>query len=113
MFDKRHPGKQVINSLDAAENILQFRLHTGCWGRIYRKDIIGNIRFKEGQTFNEDFDFLINIYKFRNPQIALTTDHVYLYRRNPDSVTHTFNRKKFELLEYADKCCRELSIWGG
>ena len=101
-FDKRRPRKRIINSDCALINTLQFRLNTGCWGKIYRRSTIGEIRFPEGQTFNEDCDFLFRLYQERNPKISLTDKHVYLYRRNPTSVTHSFTVKKFELLACAD-----------
>ena len=113
LYDRRRPREKVINSHDAIVGMLQFRLATGCWGKIYRRNAILQKRFPEGQTFNEDMEFLLGIYKDQNIKISLVDSHVYLYRRNPNSVTHTFNEKKFELLDCAEKFSKELSIWGG
>lgn len=113
LYDSRRPKKNIIDSKSAIKNMLQFRINTGVWGKIYRRNVINQTRFPEGQTFNEDFVFLTEIYKNHSLRISLANDCVYLYRRNSNSVTHTFNEKKFELLDCADTFSKELSIWGG
>lgn len=109
MFNKRWPSGNIISSKKAFECILQFRMNSSSCGKLYKKDIIDNIYFPVGQTFNEDFHFLSVLYK-KDLKICLVRELVYGYRVNPSSVTHIFNERKFELLKYIEELKKQITI---
>lgn len=63
------------------------------WNKLYKKNAIGNIRFVEGKTIDDEF-FTYRVIGCTN-RIAVISDRMYFYRQQPDSVMHqkyTINR---------------------
>ena len=76
---------------------LKHSVFTSCWGKIYRKSIICayKIVFLESLTLSEDMCF--NLAYINNIESVTIIDNtVYNYSINPESVTHSFSKKKIE-----------------
>ena len=60
------------------------------WNRIYRKDMIGNVRFNTKKLIAEDAEF-IRAVKEQDKKKAFISDFMYFYRSStPDSLTKRF-----------------------
>lgn len=62
------------------ENIL--RGNTRCWSKLYRRELIGQVRFREGLTIGEDMLFLVELLP-RMRQAVETAYPGYGYYQNP------------------------------
>ena len=60
------------------------------WNKLFRRELIerGNVRFRDGLTFGEDFYFVCEYLK-EAERVSFSTDVVYRYIRHPDSMTFT------------------------
>lgn len=68
----------------AFQNSREFRGHP--WGKLYRKDVIGNIRFNDLRS-GEDTYFNIDIAA-RSKCMAVLKIPLYIYRQSGSSLTH-------------------------
>lgn len=88
----------LIQNFDGTEILIQFftgRIdHSPCT-KLFKRTTIGTTRFIEGIT-NEDFIFLYEVYCKTN-HIAYLDSAYYLYRDNPNSVTHRFGEHYYNL----------------
>ncbi len=55
------------------------------WNKIYKKEIIGNIKFTEKYKTSEDFEFLSNIYLKKQKKVNIQ-DYLYYYVNRSDSI---------------------------
>ena len=63
-----------------AKGILQH--DTRIWSKLFRRDLIKDVRFREDMTIGEDMLFLVDLSEKR-PWIARTAAPLYFYYRNP------------------------------
>lgn len=54
-----------------------------CWSKLYRREVIGDIRFQTGLTIGEDMLFLVELLQNAS-RFAETTYEGYCYYRNPN-----------------------------
>lgn len=63
-----------------------------CWNRIYRRDMIGDVRFNELKLIAEDAEFIRDV-KEEGRKKAIIGEYMYFYRSNvADSITKRFGR---------------------
>ena len=63
-----------------------------CWNRVYRRDMIGDIRFNKLKLIAEDAEFIRDV-KEEGKVKAFIGDYMYFYRSNvADSVTKRFGK---------------------
>ena len=63
-----------------------------CWNRIYRKDMIGNVRFNKLKLIAEDAEFIRDV-KEEGKKKAFISEYMYFYRSNAeDSITKRFGK---------------------
>lgn len=102
---KRYPIKDPVKY--AAHDYLREQILKGnsrCWSKLYRRAVIGNLRFQEGLTIGEDMLFLVRLLPYVRG-IAETEYPGYGYFYNPKGA---MNRKFTE--RYMDQItCWELA----
>lgn len=89
----------VYNSRDALELFLKSALigkdtYVPCWSKIYKSDLINDIRFKEGVIY-EDYPFNYDVISKCN-KVAFTNRIGYFYYRNNQSITGVNVTKKMK-----------------
>ena len=85
---------EIISSGKAEELLLSQEVIVGCWNKMYRKNILDNIRFREDLFYGEGLYF-INQVAHCSKQIVVCDDALYNYRKvNPESATTKFNIEK-------------------
>lgn len=77
----------MLNSQQAVESALKKHLFFACWGRLYKRSIIGNIRFREDLRMGEDLLFFIEVLPYVNSFHVIPGNVGYNYEDNSDSVT--------------------------
>lgn len=94
---RNHYKKIELTSSDALRMLLLRKIDCSPCLKLYRRSIIGNLRFPEGVT-NEDFVFLFRLYN-NVRGISFVPVAYYYYRYNPNSVTHTLSIHSFDIMK--------------
>ena len=78
-------GDYNLITVDKTTYISEYFLHgnTRCWSILYRRDVIGDVRFREDLTIGEDMMFLVDLMK-NLKRISITDYKGYFYRINPN-----------------------------
>lgn len=84
--DSRAANKEAVPkrfTVDRDAYIGQYLLHgsTRCWSVLYRREAVGNVRFREDLTIGEDMMFLVDLMP-RLSRITVTDYRGYFYRIN-------------------------------
>ena len=94
------PGNEVTDErvIDDMSLYLLRRTAPGPWinvvNKLYRRSAIGNIRFRAGLSFEEDFFFNYEINAVARRKVLVPGVH-YTYRDNPESATHVLDLRKY------------------
>lgn len=69
-----------------------------CWDRLYKKSFLieQDVRFSIGQSFAEDFLFIVQLYS-KNPKVLIVEDFLYEHIINSNSVCQTST--KYEIFK--------------
>ncbi|MBE5867333.1 MAG: glycosyltransferase [Lachnospiraceae bacterium] len=101
---------KVLNGMQALESsLLDHPSSYTVWGKLYKKGIIGDIRFIEGKHVHEDSFFVFQCY-LKKPKVVLIDDIVVQYRITENSASRApFSEKFFDILYFAEqkKLCIE------
>lgn len=90
----RYTNNQIFNELFGSNHMIRFE----AWNKLFRRTVVNNIRFKEGQLYEEVFFDRFVFSKCR--QCVCLNMPFYNYRRNRDGSTATFfNEKKMYIFE--------------
>lgn len=94
-----------VNAHQAVETILYQTypkvFNNSAWGKIYRRDVIGEERFTPGLYF-EDIDFFHRVF-LKCDIVGVTHATVYFYRQIPTSILHTFSFKRTDVLKITER----------
>lgn len=84
------------NNEDAIEAILCYNVPIGCYCKLFKRDIVYNIRFLDNVFIGEGFNYNIDCFQLANKVIA-GTKKIYFYRRdNSTSAMTKFRVDKVE-----------------
>ena len=84
---------------EAIKLFLERKLTASAWGKLYRRDLIGDSRFVP-RLFNEDAVFSADIFP-KAKRVAYTDQVLYNYRTNESSLTNNFSPKHFDIFSNA------------
>lgn len=96
--------KERVETFEGKE-ILQQLMITGCWGvwgALYKTEVLGNVRFREGKI-NEDIDYK---YKILNnaQRMVYSNQKKYYYYQSGDTISMGgLKRKDFDLYDAAEE----------
>ena len=89
----------VFDSERAIEESLYQKLYTCCApGKMYKRDIIGNIRFPYGKLA-EDLA-VCHKFLFNSKKVIYTSEIGYYYRQHDNSIIHTFNSRRLDAFKW-------------
>lgn len=94
---RRRHEKIVADQLCALDND---ELLYQCWGKLYHRSSIGDLRFADGVSFGEDMLFVLELLA-SGIQLALLQQCLYVYRQHVGSLIRGFRFGKAQELEYA------------
>lgn len=97
-----------LSGHEAAEIMLYQKKYTdivnpSACGKLYHREVWDNVEFSEG-TIYEDLYLLPQLSATTN-MIAVIDDTVYGYRRNSNSLLHTFSPKRLDALTVTARLC--------
>ena len=73
------------------------------WGKIYRKELISDIRFVEGKKVHEDSFFVFECL-LKKPKVVVIEDIVIRYRLSENSASRcAFSEKVFDILYFSNR----------
>ena len=85
---KRH---KAFRATSGEEYMLKNNQRAVVWGYIFRKDLLGDLRFTPG-TLHEDEEFTPQLL-LRAKRLCATKAIAYFYRQRPNSITHNANKR--------------------
>ncbi len=93
--------------LTGSESVAEFLKHElffeTCWGRLYRRSSVGEIRFDKTMRIAEDGKFLWTVLN-NVSKVKVIPDCVYSYCINDGSVVHSgFNEKYFDEIKFSEE----------
>lgn len=81
----RKENVRIVSKQDYVSDYFLCR-YTHCWGVLYKRSVIGNVRFREDLTIGEDMMFLADLLP-RLSKVSITDYKGYYYRINEAGVT--------------------------
>lgn len=87
--------EEVYNKKESIEMLMSGRLFNVCvWNKLYKREVVNNIRFDENVYYAEDVQF--NYFAVKNVErVALTNTTLYVYvQRKSYAVNSKFNEKR-------------------
>lgn len=75
--------------------------YNSAWGKLYRRDLFDDIRYRAGVLY-EDLDIFYLLFE-KASKIAFTNRPVAYYRPNNQSILHTFNERRLDVLDVTDR----------
>lgn len=83
--EKRENSENSLKTVDKDTYVSEYLLrgYTRCWSVLYRRDVIGKVRFRENLTIGEDMMFLVDLLT-NLKRICITDYKGYYYRSNPN-----------------------------
>lgn len=87
-----------LNFRQATEALLYQRgLDSGPYAKLYHRSVFDSYRYREGIIY-EDLDLIYRLID-EVGEIAVTSDVVYYYRPNPQSIMNRFTRSRLDVLD--------------
>ena len=74
----------ILSGQKARLETLYSKIFSSVWGKLYRKDVLRNIRFNESLRASQDLEFLDRALK-NAKTVIVSLDKLYYYRLNPES----------------------------
>ena len=71
------------------------------WNKIYKREILNNITFKEGSNFCEDVLFLYHVIPKAN-SFGNVNEYLYNYVQHEGSLTYVYDKKLYQLIDNFD-----------
>lgn len=107
IYDIQIPGVSESNSSMTIEDGIDAKVfEASACDKVFRKSLIdkGNMRFVKGQL-SEDIEWCIKILMQIN-SISVLPEAFYVYRQNPDSISHNVRRKNIsDILDVINRYC--------
>lgn len=97
---RQNTHNRVFDGNQALSRIYKWQESVSVWSKIFRKESIGNIRFRKG-IINEDFPFVSEVLLHAKKVIILDKGY-YLYRVTPGSLTNVFRPNFFDIFDNVD-----------
>lgn len=94
---------ELFENKDALIQHLKYdRRFTGCHGKLFSREIIGQTRFYDGKKINEDMFFLFEVC-IKEPKVVCSNENVYnYYVRDNSASTSFFSDKYLDMLYFCD-----------
>lgn len=97
----------IANSIEMLNDVLFGRTIGSIWGKLYRKEAIGRVRFANGLKLGEDINFLTRLLLTnRTLKIFRTNKVVYNYRLVNTSISHSKTNGLEKVKSYIDEMIR-------
>lgn len=98
-FDEKQSEEDSVRiwtGEDAVEAILCYKVPIGCYSKLFKKDILSQVRFIPDVFIGEGFNFNVDAFQHSN-RIVASNRKIYYYRRdNPTSAMTKFSIIKCE-----------------
>lgn len=92
---------QLLNQEESVKYI-SYEMNNSLWNKLFRKDVIKDLRFEEGYTHGEDHLILLNVLK-NIKKVSFVEDSLYYYVQRSNSTTGAkFNSKSFDQVYMKD-----------
>ena len=91
----------VINTEEAFKRIIERKIETAPWNRLYKKRIWEELRFPEGRVYEGTYTVFDVFSQAR--RIVISDKKLVMHRKRPGSICNTYSVKNIEDSDYAAK----------
>lgn len=84
---------------DALRALVDGKLNTSVWNKLYKRELWDNIRFPEGHNY-EDTDTMYRVLDFCS-SVYMEEEPLYLHRKHSGSITHSASWKNIKDMKLA------------
>lgn len=82
-------GLELIEASDMSlKALMDFKITNSVWNKLYKREVISNIRFPSDLRFAEDFDFVANVL-IKSNRVLLIPEKLYYYETRELSETRS------------------------
>lgn len=100
-----YPTENRVIKSNVSENSnpkeLMLNAYAVIWNKIYKRELIKDIKFNENMTFCEDVLFLYMVYSRVN-KVGAIHEALHFYLQREGSLTYTYNEKLYQLIDSLD-----------
>ena len=99
--ESKTDARKRIRRTSGARNMMLHNIKSPVWGYVFRRDIVGDIRFSS-DTLTEDEEFT-PLLMLRANKMIVTNEKAYFYRKREESLTTTsdFSKKEKRLSDFS------------
>ena len=116
-FPKTSNSCKKISKNAAMNTLLQDDYSTFVWNKVFRKNLFKNIQFPIDKNYTEDLEVSYKLYDAAKI-FYLSTDKLYGYRQNTDSISHNVNDKyikdaaitRYDMLRFFENSAYSIDI---
>ncbi len=111
--ESKTDARKRIRRTSGARNMMLHNIKSPVWGYVFRRDIVGDIRFSS-DTLTEDEEFT-PLLMLRANKMIVTNEKAYFYRKREESLTTTsdFSKKEKRLSDFSKSIAKLHSISQG
>ena len=99
--DKKVYISSNIKDDNVSNKELMIDAYAVIWNKIYKKELLNDIKFKKGMNFCEDVEFLYMIYS-KVKKIGVIKEPLHNYLQREGSLTYVYDKKLYKLIEAMD-----------
>ena len=106
-------NKEIENKEEMLSGYFLGEIYESSCNKLYRRSVIGDLRFDEGLAVAEDSSFVYNVLK-NTKSIKLLDDTTYFYYIRENSCIHSvISDKHFKVMDLRDKQYKEIenNVW--
>lgn len=98
LANKKEKNNNILDCKEAMHQlIINDRIKNFAWGKLYKTDLIRDLKFPEGKYFEDSF--WQHLVFHRAPKIGIINTPLYFYRQRKDSISGHHSSKINDLLE--------------
>lgn len=94
---RHRPARLMTGEEAVEESLYQRAINSSLWSKLFRKSLFASERMKEGEIY-EDLDIFYRL-ALNARKVAVVPLPVYLYRQRENSILHTFNPRRLDVLK--------------
>ena len=101
----------TLSQKEQLEYLLQNKLYScSCWDRIYRRELVADVRFDEHIAHYEDLLFLYQVMKKSSKAVFTSRAFYYYYTNQGSAVNSAFSDKKMSMIDVCEYILEDAKI---
>ena len=96
-------NKMLLDNFDGMKEFLSFNhFILSVWNKLYKRELISDIRFEVGRMFAEDIHFNFFAFMRAKKTIYINKPKYYYFQRNNSILSDSFSKKNLDIIYFSD-----------